>query len=83
LRQKEPQLTLAIDAGHDTPNIDPRRLRKLQKDLRDLLDLLSKPATSRRTVHPIRAPRSTSNARRATERLFDTPAGPEGTKHSK
>jgi len=82
LRQKEPQLTLAIDGGHDAPNIDPRRLRKLQKDLRDLLDLLSKPVTGRTTVHPIRAPRSTTSARRTTERLFDIPASEE-TKHSK
>ena len=81
LRQKEPQLALAIDTGHDAPNIDPRRLRKLQKDLRDLLDILSRPATGRTAVHPIRAPRSTS-PRRATDRLFDTPASEE-TKHSK
>lgn len=77
LKQKEPQLALAIDdAGH---TIDPRRLRRIQKDLRDLLDLLSKPAT-RPAVHPIRAPRTSSSPRRTSERLFDLPLPPEGNK---
>lgn len=80
LKQKEPQLALAIDTGVDTPNIDPRRLRKLQKDLRDLLDLLSKPA-ARTTVHPIRAPRASGNSRRTTEKLFDLPTFSEDVKH--
>src|ERR1700727_4050197 len=34
LKQKEPQLALAIDKA--TPKVDTRQLKKLQKDLRDL-----------------------------------------------
>ena len=79
LKQKEPQLSLAIDTGVDAPKIDSRRLRKLQKELRDLLDLLSKP-TSRSIVHPIRAARPNSNSRRTAERLFDLPPAPEDRK---
>ncbi|MEO6983410.1 MAG: MerR family transcriptional regulator [Edaphobacter sp.] len=78
LKQKEPQLALAIeDARH---SVDPRPLRKLQKDLRDLLDLLSKPAT-RTAVHPIRTARPTNHSRRTTERLFDLSPKPEDGKH--
>lgn len=77
LKQKEPQLALAIG---DTPSsIDPRRLRKLQKDLHDLLDLLSKPA-ARSAVHPIRATRPPSTPRGTTEKLFDLPQTPEDKK---
>jgi DNA-binding transcriptional MerR regulator len=77
LRQKEPQLTLGID---DTaaPQTDNRQLRKLQKDLRDLLSLLSKPAATRTTVHPIRIPRPANPPHRPTEKLFDL--SPEDTK---
>jgi DNA-binding transcriptional MerR regulator len=76
LRQKEPQLTLGID---DTaaPQTDNRQLRKLQKDLRDLLSLLSKPA-ARTAVHPIRTPRTANPSHRPTEKLFDL--SPEDTK---
>ena len=77
MKQKEPQLALAIDDTAHT--IDPRRLRKIQKDLRDILDLLSKPA-ARPAVHPIRSPRAPSSPRRTTERLFDLPLPPEGNK---
>ncbi len=67
MRQKEPQLPLTImDAA---PNIDPQRIRKLQKDLREILNLLSKPA-GRAPVHPIRAPRLTS-AGSTAKPLFD------------
>ena len=78
LKQKEPQLALAIDTGSETPTVDLRRLRNLQKDLRDLLDLLSKPP-ARNAVHPIRAAR-TNNARPTTERLFDLPSAPDDRK---
>jgi DNA-binding transcriptional MerR regulator len=78
LKQKEPQLALAIDTAGETPTVDLRRLRKLQKDLRDLLDVLSKPA-ARRAVQPIRATR-TSTARQTTERLFDLPPAPDDRK---
>jgi len=75
LKQKEPQLALAI---HDeTPTVDLRQLRKLQKDLRDLLTQLSRPV-SRLTVQPIRSPRPASAPRRTSERLFDVP--PEDTR---
>jgi DNA-binding transcriptional MerR regulator len=70
LKQREPQLALAIDAP--TQDVNPQRLRKLQKDLRDLLAILSKPAT-RAAIHTIRAPRPVANARRIPERLFDAP----------
>jgi DNA-binding transcriptional MerR regulator len=82
LRQKEPQLALSIEPSQ--PQADPRSLRKLQKDLRDLHSLLSKPA-ARTTVHPIRAPRAAVSPRRTTtekpfkttEKLFDLPILPE------
>jgi DNA-binding transcriptional MerR regulator len=73
LRHKEPQLALAIDNG--SPKVETRQLRKLQKDLRDLHALLSKPA-ARAAVHPIRTPRTQSNPRRAAEKLFDLPPLP-------
>ncbi len=74
LKQREPQLALTID---DAPaSIDPRPLRKLQKDLRDLHALLSKPA-ARAAVHPIRTARPVSAPRRSAEKLFDLPLLPE------
>ena len=42
LKHKEPQLALGIEGP--PPPVDSRQLRKLQKDLRDLHTLLSKPA---------------------------------------
>jgi DNA-binding transcriptional MerR regulator len=92
LKQKEPQLALGID--DDASSIDARQLRKLQKDLRDLHSLLSKPAT-RPAVHPIRTTPPAGNTRRAdgalstntrptrkqtTEKLFDLPPTPEDHK---
>jgi DNA-binding transcriptional MerR regulator len=77
LKQREPQLALAID--NVPSSVDPRQLRKLQKDLRDLHTVLSKPA-ARAAVHPIRTPRNLSAPRRATEKLFDSPPFPENTK---
>ncbi|WP_158944528.1 MerR family transcriptional regulator [Granulicella sp. S190] len=77
LKQREPQLTLTIE-GTD-PGPDSRQLHKLQKDLRDLHTLLSKPP-ARPTVHPIRAPRTPHAPRRAPERLFDLPLLPEENK---
>ena len=73
LRQKEPQLALSIESPQ--PGVDNRRLRALQKDLRDLHTLLSKPA-GRTAVHPIRAPRP-GGARGAS----DAP-GPGGVSRS-
>jgi len=76
LKQKEPQLALI---GNGPPNIDTRPLRKLQKDLRDLHALLSKP-TVRAAVHPIRTPRNQSTPRHTAEKLFDLPPLPENNK---
>jgi DNA-binding transcriptional MerR regulator len=73
LKQKEPQLALIENCA---PNVDTRQLRKLQKDLRDLQALLSKP-TIRAAVHPIRTPRNQSAPRRTAEKLFDLAPLPE------
>src|SRR5215469_6322 len=68
LRHKAPQLPLGIEAA---PAAGPPQLRKLQKELRDLLAVLSKPP-ARPQVHPFRAPRSTAGPRRvSSEKLFD------------
>ena len=77
LKQKEPQLALAIDNA--APSVDARQLRKLQKDLRDLHALLSKPSV-RAAVHPIRTLRNQSTPRRTAEKLFDLPPLPENNK---
>jgi DNA-binding transcriptional MerR regulator len=71
LRQKEPQLPLAIDSA--APAVNPQQLRKLQKELRDLHALLSKPAVPRAAVHTIRAPRPSTTPRRTPPRLFEAP----------
>src|SRR5579871_1803240 len=71
LRQKEPQLPLAIENGA-APVVNVQQLRKLQKELRDLHALLAKPAVPRAAVHTIRASR-TPSAPRTPARLFDAP----------
>jgi DNA-binding transcriptional MerR regulator len=77
-KHKEPQLALTID---NTPvGVDTRQLRKLQKDLRDLLTLLSKPA-ARGAVHPIRTPRTQGSPRRTPDKLFDLSPLPENNNH--
>jgi DNA-binding transcriptional MerR regulator len=78
LKQREPQLALAIEEGTDS-NVDPRQLHKLRKNLRDLLALLSKPA-ARPKVHPIHAPRTSNNTRRTGEKLLDLPLLPSDNK---
>jgi DNA-binding transcriptional MerR regulator len=78
LRHKEPQLALGIEDA--APHADTRQLRKLQKDLRDLHALLSRPAT-RAAVHPIRTPRTANPSHRPTEKLFDLPPTPQDSKH--
>jgi DNA-binding transcriptional MerR regulator len=77
LKQREPQLALAIDDAQ--AGVNPRQLKKLQKDLHDLLALLSK-SPVRAAVHPIRAPRPHSSARRTPEKLFDLPLLPGDNK---
>lgn len=67
-KQKAPQLPLGIEDG---AGANTRQLRKLHKELQDLLAILSKPP-ARPAVHPIRAPRPVSGPRRVTsEKLFD------------
>ncbi|WP_260706523.1 MerR family transcriptional regulator [Edaphobacter flagellatus] len=76
-RQKDSSQLPLIDTGSRPAGIP--QLRRLQKELRDLLTHLSNPPA--RTVHSIRAaragspsPRAGASARRlTTERLFDTP----------
>jgi DNA-binding transcriptional MerR regulator len=78
LRHKEPQLALGIEDG--APHVDTRQLRKLQKDLRDLHALLSRPA-KRAAVHPIRTSRPANPPHRPAEKLFDLSSTPEDPKH--
>jgi DNA-binding transcriptional MerR regulator len=65
---KAPQLALDIEVG--TPADSTQRLRKLQKEMRDLLTFLSRPA-ARPTVQSIRSPRvSSSHRKSSSEELF-------------
>jgi DNA-binding transcriptional MerR regulator len=76
-RQKTSQLPLAIDTGVTTNS--PQQLRKLQKELRELLSHLSKPP-ARPAVESIRSPRTGSSSRRpATDKLFDPGSNPPRT----
>ncbi len=70
-KQKEPQLALGI--GDPVPLIHSGELRKLQKNLRDLHTLLSKPP-GRSSVHQIQANRTAAMPRRTSEKLFDLSA---------
>jgi len=68
LHHKEPQLALGIDeTAHPAPS---KQLRKLQKELRDIHTILSRPV-ARAAVHPIRAPRNSHAARPSVPKLFD------------
>ena len=78
LRHKEPQLALGID--ETTSNTSSKQLLKLQKELRELLALVSKPA-ARAAVHPIRAPRAASHTRPSAPRLFDLSQSPDDAKN--
>src|SRR5271156_140414 len=52
---KEPQLGLGgIEAGQ---SVDAKHLAAIQRELREIHSLLSKPAASRQSVHPIRGSR--------------------------
>ena len=53
-RRGAPQLALGIPGTLD--GTDAAQLRKIQKELRDLLTLLSKPAAPRGALHAFRAP---------------------------
>jgi DNA-binding transcriptional MerR regulator len=82
MKQSAPQLALGLVDG--AGGIDPQALRKLQKDLKELLAMLSKPAAARGAVHPFRAvkaPRAAHASVRATSRpvakdLFDASLKP-------
>ncbi len=56
---KDPQI--ATD-GPATETVDAKHLQLIQKELRELLTMLSKPATTRQTVHPIRTPKASKAA---------------------
>jgi DNA-binding transcriptional MerR regulator len=88
LKQKEPLLPLALtDAGD---GVDPKDLRKLRREMADLLAMLSRPAaqgTVKQVVQPIRRMRTVrleggmdrgagGGPRVVAERLFDA-AHPE------
>ena len=78
LKQKAPQLALSIeDAAVETHSADPRQLRKLHKELRDLHTMLSRPPASS-VVHSLHPPRPAQHLRKpsatkpaAEARLFD------------
>ena len=84
LKQKEPLLPLALNDAGD--GVDPKDLRKLRREMADLLAMLSKPAAQGTTkvVQPIRRMRTvrleggmdrgaagTGGPRVVAERLFD------------
>jgi DNA-binding transcriptional MerR regulator len=81
-RSKEPMLLPGIDNG-----MDPERLKKIRKELSDLLALLSKPAAkpAGKAVHPIRPTKTAARPpvrpaprpEPAVHRLFDTTSNPE------
>jgi len=76
-RQKTSQLPLGIDTDVNTNS--PQQLRKLQKELRELLAYLSK-SPVRPAVQSIRSPRTGSSSRRpATDKLFDPGPNPPRT----
>ncbi len=51
MKQSAPQLALGLP---DSGGVDAQSLRRLQKELRELLTMLSKPAAARGAVHPFR-----------------------------
>jgi DNA-binding transcriptional MerR regulator len=67
-KQKAPQLALDIDVAR--PADPSRQLRKLQKEMRELVAHLSRPPV-RTTVQSIRSPRASSAPRRSSnDELF-------------
>ena len=61
---REPQLSLEgtpREAGAAAGAVDASHLLALQKELRELLAMLSKPASAKLGVQPIRAPKSGTN----------------------
>lgn len=70
-RQKAPQLALDIEV--DAKPQANRQLRKLQKEMRDLVDHLSRPPV-RPAVHTIRSTRGSSATSRPSSKGLFTPA---------
>jgi len=74
------QLALAMPEGPATAST--QQLKKLQKDLRELLAMLSRPVTSRGAVHPIRPLKANRHAApnparpAAVKSLFDAGVKP-------
>lgn len=64
-RQKASQLPLGIDVGTTG---SPQQLRKLQKEMRDLLAHLSNPVTPRSSVQSIRSARNSASRTSASRR---------------
>jgi DNA-binding transcriptional MerR regulator len=54
MKQSAPQLALGLPDG----GVETEQIRKLQKDLKELLAMLAKPAAARGAVHPFRAPKT-------------------------
>jgi DNA-binding transcriptional MerR regulator len=71
MKQGAPQLTLGMEGAG---GVNPQTLRKLQKELRDLLTLLSKPAAARGVVHAMR-PRTHRSTGANTRAQQSEPAG--------
>jgi DNA-binding transcriptional MerR regulator len=72
-QQKEPQLSLAIVSDEATPAGDRKALRRLQTEMRELLNLLSK-SPAKAVVHPMRPPktiRTTKPETPASNDLFE------------
>jgi DNA-binding transcriptional MerR regulator len=70
MKQSAPQLALGLPEG--AGGVDPQALRRLQKELRELLTTLSKPAAARGAVHPFRpvkSQRPATASARGTARL--------------
>jgi DNA-binding transcriptional MerR regulator len=78
LKRGAPQLALALP--ENPAEVDTAQLRKIQKELRELLTMLQKPAAARGALHPIRAQKpagAASGARPAAgKKMFDSKSRP-------
>ncbi len=74
---KEPELALGVDEA--PAKADLQKLKRLRKEMQDLLAMLSKPAAPKQSgaqVQSIRAPRSKRVADTEPEGLFNAPEPP-------
>jgi DNA-binding transcriptional MerR regulator len=60
MKQRAPQLALALP--ENGAGVDTAQLRRLQKELRELLTMLQKPAAARGELHSFRAPKPSAHA---------------------